>query len=575
MRPYKHKRDEDVRVTEKPKKIKFDDWVSATATRAYLLKDPILDWFKVTSKSFIPRSNSMSFTPFIMEKGNEFEEHVDEFIKKKFAGNYVDIGGTFANCRSEQHFNMTVDAIKKNIPIIISGVLFDTELKLYGIPDLIVRSDWLHKLVDNPPAINKKCYVIVDIKFTTLKLRCDGIHLLNEGMVPAHKGQTYIYNKILSKIQNHDPQKAFLLGRRWKYTSRGETYCGNSCFDKLATIDFVENDKIYVEETQRAIEWVRNVRENGRSWNPLDCSNPNLFPNMANSYDFPWRSKKEELANEIGEITKLWMCGVKNRKVAHRQNVLSWTDPKCNTNVLGIYKGVSKKIIDQMIQLNRNEEHLIIPSKILNNSNKWKEQSSTDMFVDFETINDVIATDFKELPLCKPMNIIYMIGVGFVENGKWKHVSFVVDEISEEAENKICDEFYKFVGNNRLFHWTSAEVSSWNRMMKRRNKNMILNWVDMFPVFKKEPILIKGVFNFSLKQIAKKMYEYGMIDTTWDTQCTDGASAMVACVLAKDEAKKQNIPLSETESMNDARRYNEIDCKTIFEIVTYLRTHHI
>ena len=40
-------------------------------------------------------------------------------------------------------------------------------------------------------------YVVVDIKFSTLPLRADGVHLLNAGKFPAYKSQAWIYTQAL------------------------------------------------------------------------------------------------------------------------------------------------------------------------------------------------------------------------------------------------------------------------------------------------------------------------------------------------------------------------------------------
>ena len=68
-------------------KIDWHNWVSATGTRAYLLKDPLQDWLKAYSQTFMVThpeyaelithalrqdENELEFTPFIMKQGNKF-----------------------------------------------------------------------------------------------------------------------------------------------------------------------------------------------------------------------------------------------------------------------------------------------------------------------------------------------------------------------------------------------------------------------------------------------------------------------------------------------------------------------
>ncbi len=98
----------------------------------------------------------------------------------------------------------------------------------------------------------------------------------------------------------------------------------------------------------------------------------------------------------------------------------------------------------------------------------------------------------------------------------------------------------------------------------------------MLKVFKEEPIVIKGAMNYSLKTIAKQMHYHKMIKTDWSSvSLTDGAAVILQAINAKKESDEKNISLKDTNNMKEIERYNEIDCKTIFEILTYLRKNNI
>ena len=49
-----------------------------------------------------------------------------------------------------------------------------------------------------PKDLIEDVYYVIDIKFTTLKLTCDGIHVLNSGLFPAYKAQLYVYTQCFS-----------------------------------------------------------------------------------------------------------------------------------------------------------------------------------------------------------------------------------------------------------------------------------------------------------------------------------------------------------------------------------------
>ena len=86
--------------------------------------------------------------------------------------------------------------------------------------------------------------------------------------------------------------------------------------------------------------------------------------------------------------------------------------------------------------------------------------------------------------------------------------------------------------------------------------------------FKDNSILILGAFNFSLKTIANKMKEFNMIETNWDDlDCQNGQDAMF-------KAWKMYVTNENFEFLDNVIKYNEIDCKTMFEIHKYLKLNH-
>lgn len=575
----------------------FLNWVSATATNAFMLKDPLLDWLKWHGKTRFMSSLNMSenVSTFMMKKGVDFESSVVDLLKTLYDTEYIDIGGNGENCRDYDKYSLTKKAIYKGIPIIFSGVLWNSKNCTYGIPDILVRSDYLDFIKANPMTNSQKYnkarklqgnyhYVVVDIKFHTLRLCANGTTLLNEGMMPCYKAQLYIYNEALSNIQDFRSPYAFILGRRWVFTRKNIEYCGESCFDRIGVIDYETYDKDYVTLTEEAIAWVKKVKDEGDNWDPY--TDTFLFPNMCNKYDHPYHYVKEEIANQIDEITKVWMCGVKNRKIAHSKGIYKWSDEKCCSSILGLRGNIVAPLVNQILQINRGNE-LISPTIIRNNMRGWrsKKPNTIEIFVDFETVNDAFLTNFETLPQSKNLNIIFQIGLLYEEeNFQLQYKYFVVNGYTVEEERRICLEFYDFLQSlNKkvvLFHWSPAEPSMWSRFIKNSNKNGVnleqlgLTWIDMLKVFKDEPIVIKGVFDFSLKSIAKKLHAYGKIQNVWDTQTEDGASVMLNAVKALKEAKMQNITLRETSHMKDIIRYNEFDCKTLYEIVKYFREFH-
>ena len=222
--------DTDNKVQCKKKKseeAKLVDWgnmVAASTIRNYMLNDPLIDFLKeynINSLSDVPSRipNSKSnvnynidiFTKHIMGAGVEFENELIELIKKSHKVVKV---ADFIHSKKPEKFEETINLMKQGVPIIYQGVLHDYENKTFGIPDLIVRSDYINKLMGynvisdeeakfgSPKLKTPFHYKIIDIKHSNIPLRADGLHILNSESIPAYKGQIYIYTIALNKVLN-------------------------------------------------------------------------------------------------------------------------------------------------------------------------------------------------------------------------------------------------------------------------------------------------------------------------------------------------------------------------------------
>lgn len=607
----------------------WKNWVSATQTRNFALKDPILDWISQNYSPFTVKNpnyarevfhaakesrGSNSFVQFIMEQGRKFESYVIRLLGERFGNSsIVSLGGEL-NCRSPEKVQETIDAMNKGIPFIHGALLHNPKTRTFGIPDLLVRSDWLNTLatLDHPLTDDEEWipapklrdtrrtdespvyhYRVVDVKFSTLCLRSDATHLLNSGSFPAYKTQLYIYTQALALIQGYDSQKAYILGRRWKYTSKGHTYKGHTCFERLGVIDYAGIDAPYAQVCNKAVEWIRDVRgEDSADWNVTSppLSRPELYPNMCNTYDYPWHNVKEKIASEINELTMLWMVGPQNREIAHQAGIYDWKDERCNPDLLGVRGKYTNNILTHILDINQPHSDRLLklkPRTIEKNPCGWKNKSTVEFYIDFETINDVF-DDFTEMPTCESLDMIFMIGVGYEcpETGKWVYQDFTVDTLSLQEERRICFEFVDFVERTSrkhgvsdplCVHWAHAEKTQWTEAVQRHAglQGSGFQLFDLHKLFKDEPIVIKGCLGFGLKQVAKSMKEYGFIQTSWTTSsCLDGKSAMVGAWKAFKIAKERCIGMKDVPETREIVRYNEVDVKVLYEILLYLRVHH-
>jgi predicted RecB family nuclease len=279
-----------------------------------------------------------------------------------------------------------------------------------------------------------------------------------------------------------------------------------------------------------------------------------------------WNNEKRIIADELGEITSIWNCGVKNRNIAISNGINSWQDPLCNSKNIGITNSNSS-IIDKILDINRQEIDLIRPAKIKNNIYDWKNKCKNELFIDFETLTNLFNEDIKT-------ERIFLIGVGWYDNEIWSYKSFKCEKNTHKEEYRILEEFTNFLKNKnnpKLYYW-SAENTIWNNARKRHNFKVpnLENMCDLLKIFRSEPIVIKGCFKFGLKSVAEAMLKHNMITVENDNNCKSGMNAMIQ---ASQYYKLENS--SDSSIMNDIETYNEFDCKVLWDIISYLRKNHI
>ena len=581
--------------TRKRKRDNNNYIVCATQTKNYILNDLILDWLDMygEANNFCKDTlDNKLFPNFLMSKGVEFENNIVKILSQKYDTYTLPNTLNFSS-----RYTKTVNAMRRGNLIIIQGGVYNPNSGIYGIPDLIVRSDILNDLVNETvlteDEISKPCkfnpnwhYRIIDIKFSTLYLNSDGIHILNNGMMSVFKSQLYVYNECISYMQKYDPNVAYILGRKWKYKKDKIEYQGTGCFDKLGKVDFINNDKEIVTKTFEAIEWIRKLVNNGYNWNIDKPSIKELYPNMSNKNDFPWHNVKKILSKKNKDITLLWNCGPKERNSAFHNGVDSWDSIVSSQDTLNI-NGKKAKIIDNIIFSNK-DEYIFSPRKLKNWENLQIIKEDPLYFIcDFETLND-LDDSFNYLPNSGGLSMAFMVGciAIYKENGIFKreYKSFICKKISKQEESKIIDKWLEYmqelsnkfnIPNPKIYHWSKAEPNIYKNIVKRHNKIFVwkeLNFVDLLEVFKNEPITVKGAFTYGLKDISRNLYNYGLISTLWDTDDMDGREAMVyAWFWNKKKSNKKNT-IDNTNIMNKIEKYNYIDCKVIDEILVLLRS---
>ena len=575
------------------------DWVSVTKTKNYILHDTIIDWFDEKKTPYTGgmgtnTANYYKFNNLLQQKGLKFEDMIINKLSKKYT--LVKIINHISELKQEK-MEDTLNEMKKGTPIIAQAPLYNTLNMTHGIADLLVRSDYINKIFITKilnKEENRGCdispnyhYRVIDIKWSAIPLCVNGKHIRNDARYPSYKGQLAIYNSALGNLQGYTPSSTYILGRGWRIVSSTGTIYKSNPFDRLGEIDYETFDKEYIERTANAIIWIRNVRFFKDEWKAEPPSVPELYPNMSVLYDTKYYKEKRQIAENINELTMLWNVGYKHRLLGHKNNIYSWKQDDFDLSKLGITSDKIVNTLNHIIKVNKTNNY-ILPEIIMNNDMDWKVPYDLDMFIDYETTNTCIANN----DMLGYNNLIFLIGLWHYRNDKWQYKYFLMENTNEV---KVIDDFKNYVEEvireymikhslsrdkcyPKFIHWGETEQSLLDEVNKKY-RNRYYKWInsvyflDLCNVFKEEPIVIKGSFNFGLKEIVRAMCNNKMISSNWsECNITDGGNVSLLASQYYFSQSKNKLTDKQTNQMNDIIKYNEVDCRVLYDIIEYLRS---
>ncbi len=249
-----------------------------------------------------------------------------------------------------------------------------------------------------------------------------------------------------------------------------------------------------------------------------------------------------------------------------KQGIPSILDPRCTAETLNVFP-TYVPLVNAILDTQRGTD-LIRPHRFSFTLPKNKRV----LYVDFETIPEKLMDDMSSLD-CDESNryeFIFLIGVGWTDTtGEWTYRTFVLDECTFDAEKRMLTQFHAFVETEPsvLFHWFSAEL----KFLHTACTNLGIptpeyEWWDLHDYFTSVPITLKECYNFQLKSVAKAMHQHGFIPTTWDSDVQDGLTCSETAYLYYTSPFRIGME----DKFRDMVRYNEVDCKVMWDIVRFL-----
>lgn len=600
--------------------VNLDDWVAPTKLRNWFKGEPLLDWLKHNTTRLNPVINESArknHSKFLMHRGDKFEASVFEYLTNNYQTKLISTGYAPINKVPE-----TLQAMKDGVPIILQGVLYNPKNRTYGAADILIKADYIKRIFPETeltdrelqitaPGINNQIhYRVIDVKSRVLDLSSHGHWFKGSrkgSTEAAFKAQVAIYNEALGFLQGHTPRVAYVLGTGYKFVRTHNSvkteYRSDNSLSRLGEVRFKSNDSDIFTYIPQALNWYRILHKEGHNWtlSPKPCI-PELWPNMCNDQDAPFHRFKLQLANELKEITQIRNCSVKHRTLAHSNGIYSWDHPLLRPETLGFNEltkrgteSVQYKQVLAILEANRDQsDQVLFPDIISGNVNDWQDEYGIEFFIDFEDTHLSFLEDFSNFPRVDYGQVIFMVGFEYCDplTNKFVYKNFTTPDVSIESERQMLREWFTFMKDNsgsqhkiRLFHYSHHERTLFEKLKSRHHElysefnNTLcrIQWIDVYKdIFIDNLICVKGALDWSLKNIAGKMKEHGLISSIWDTSslCTSGGEANILAAVCHKKAKRLNVPITEFPEMKDTQIYNSYDCSTLREITYALREYY-
>ena len=504
----------------------WGEWVSASKTRNWLLRDPLLDWLQLhgEGQGFARDAaygqeppSPYDITSLLFQKGAEFEAGIFRLLEAR-VGSFVQAGGGWEAARSLEVAQQTFEAMRSGVELIEQGVVRNPEARTYGSIDLLVRSDVLERLFPGTLGAEEAAapapglaaddgtippwhYRVIDVKFSTLTITANGY------ASSAHRhyaGQVLVYTAALARIQGHCPAEAYLLGRTWV----NQKQRGGGALERLGRVPVARDDQRgdalpLVDDVARAIEWMRLVRREGAAWHALPRpSRPELYPNLGNPEDDPWSDAKRQIAREIGELTSLPGVGCDLRDAAIARGVLRRDQSGLTPELLGVGGDVRPRRLAAVLEANdparaaaiaADPSAAVVPARIdlpPDQERVWRPSWRLEFCVDFENTQN-LDDDFSALPAVGGSVCIFQVGCLVQVDGR----APTADEIAAAG-----------VGPSAFGQWTAARLSlagergvldAWRDFMDAWRRSLGLRWEEVRIVHwsPAEPNLLANSYN--------------------------------------------------------------------------------
>ena len=542
----------------------LDEWVSGTSLRALIQEDPALLWLKYHGAFYGLEEDTKeySFLEWIGDKGRAFEAA----CIRNVAPEAVQAMDDDKDVRKVQGLTRTLALMARKVPVITKAALWWAPEKIYGSADLIVLTSWLYaKFPHLKPAHadgEPDHYVVLDCKFTTGLDKSDKATDL-----ACNTAQVRMYSYMLGQLQGHHmPKAAYLVTR-------------DRPFDPLPVpVDhFLDAPLDPFLAQQRDLH--THIKLHGHQYTPW--THDMVRCNFSNSHDEPWSGAKKKIMRELtpgGALEMLPHVGRVQAEALREQDYPSVGEMlRYMPEQLPLEKlhGIGDKTAARI--------RAVLRANLMNAASPVSAahlppRCDVELFVDYEYFTNINVDFETQWPSLEGREMIFMVGVGWEDRGRWQYRQFVAEAETREAERAMFEKFLLFLeacgvfvsaGNAVLYHWSNAEVWQSRAAAERLGLPQLatLPWFDLQKPAHAVPLGLPGCWDYGLKSVAKALGNVSVEhQVEWPSGLADGLSASVMGWRMYEQAE----PLQSPE-LGMLSQYLEIDCKAMWAVLSWMR----
>jgi putative phage-type endonuclease len=553
--------------------------------RNFVNNDLLLDWLnlygdknnkdKFSNNSF---KNSWHLKENINQYLHMFQETTNGFITLQ-CPDYIDIPNHNSKGTSYGQLKRTYDALSHRVPLICNGVLYNPINNMLGHYDIMIQSQYLSivfpqaykKIKDANLSYSPNKYTFIQVKDCHLKLCNQNLYVLNasNGHKEAKMQQIHLHKVLQDQQIVTFTDYSFILGAHASYTSKSTTYENFNSLNSIGLVNPTTRDERYEQKITQCLDFIHQLHTVGDQWSIDPPCRRELYPNMKNVMDAPWKTFKHQLATKNKDLTIMWNIGPCERtKLWDESHEIITRWDQLNNNSLKLNQHY-QQIIQNMV--NSNTKHQPV------NLNKIQlEQKPVEFYLDFEFINHY--NDMSQFPICQPINYIYMIGCLHFNHitNQIVYRNYLINRLNKDQEKQMINQWLQEMvqDNNNdpeitIYHWGNAEKNQIESYLQLPLEEAHLQLVDLCEVFKTYEVTLPNCWSYNLKDISKALYALQIVKTTWTSKVT-GDNTISTIIKAESACQKGKYNrLCDIPEIQEIIQYNYVDCKVLEEIVSH------